>query len=72
MTFLGVNIEATQFSLISDIIRLLIDLNSVGKGIDESDKKKVTLFDVPKLSLLSIWINELPYENTLVILYCLF
>ena len=61
MTFLVVYVEATQCSLISDIIRLLIDLNSVGKGIDESDKKKVTPFDVPKLSLLSIWINEPPY-----------
>ena len=61
MTFLGVNIEDTQCSLISDIIRLLIDLNTVGKGIDESDKKKVTPLNVLKLSLFSIWINKPPY-----------
>ena len=39
---------------------MLIDLNSIGKGIDESDKK-VTPFDVPKLSLLSILVNEYTY-----------
>ena len=46
MTFLGVYIEATQCSLISNIIRLLIDLNCVEKGIGESDKKKATPFVV--------------------------
>ena len=57
----GCNYRSYSIFFDSDIIRLLIDLNSVGKGIDESDKKKVTPFDVPKLSLLSIWIKEPPY-----------
>ena len=40
MTFLVEYLGATQCSLISNIFRLLSDLKSVGKGIDDSDKKE--------------------------------
>ena len=38
-----VYIEATQCSLMSDIIWLLIGLNSVWKGIDESKRRSLLL-----------------------------